>query len=275
MTAWLLAASLLIGTSSAAAQSLPVQVSVSGKTATASIGLPGQPMADMTLTFSDARNLKASNLGISAQLVSVTDPDLLSRLSDPQLVQLLSTLPLLITVEPPAASGLSLDRTVRVEVHTHALPYSAGSPFRLFKAPQGGMFRDITDEIAPGSVRARGTTSGFSQFLVLADLRETGTVITEKFDWLRARVNGLPSSVKAGYAANLDAAEAACAAGNHADALVALDTIRANASAHAGNELSQTWNAGDAETAVNQAGGLMAGVATLRYSIEFLRDYGQ
>ena len=51
-----------------------------------------------------------------------------------------------------------------------------------------------TDEIAPGSVRARGTTGGFSQFLVLTDVRETGAVVQDKFDWLRARIEAVPAT---------------------------------------------------------------------------------
>ena len=70
-----------------------------------------------------------------------------------------SLFPLLVTIEPPQAGGLAFHRTVRVEVHTHALVYSAGSNYRLFKAPLGGSFKDITDDVAPGSVRATRRTS--------------------------------------------------------------------------------------------------------------------
>jgi hypothetical protein len=256
-----------------------VQVSVSGNTATARIGLPGLlglpdlTLVDMTLAFSEARNLSPSSLGISAELVSLNDLNLLSRLGDVQLTQLVSSLPELITIEPPATASLSFDRTVRTEVHTHLLPYTAGSRFRLFKASLGEGFRDITDEVAPGSVRARGTTSGFSQFLILLDLRPTDWVVAEKLGWLRNRIDNLPASVRDDYASHLDVAEAALADDDYSGALIALEMIRANASAQAGEELSQEWLAGN--TLVNQAGGLMEGVATLRFSIEYLRDYGQ
>lgn len=260
-------------TGHALAQALPVQVTVSGNTATAKIGALAHPLADVTLTFDDASGLSASSLGISAQAVSLNNPSLLARLPDLQLTQLQGALPLLITIEPPAGGGLSFKRTVRVEVHTHALAYTAGSSYRLFKAPLGGAFRDITDEVAPGSVRARGTTGGFSQFLVLADLRPTGDVIDAKFDWLRARVAAFPASVRAGHEASIDAAEAAVAAGNYVSAIAELDTLRANAASQAGNALTQQWQAGGGS--VNQAGELMAGAATLNFSIAYLRDYGQ
>lgn len=269
----LLAPVLLAATASADAQSLPVQVATSANTATVEIGVSGQPLAEIILTFDDARGLDASSLGVSAQLVSLTDPALLARLPDPLLTQLDSALPLLVTIEPPMLGGLAFDRTVRVELHTHALPYSAGSSYRLFKAPLNGPFRDITDEIAPGSVRARGTTGGFSQFLVVTDVRETGTVVAQKFDWLRARVAALPTTERPLFDAQIDAAESAIAAGEFADAIAALDAIRAHASARAGNGLTEEWRA--TRDVDNQAGEIIAGTATLKYSVAYLRDYGQ
>jgi hypothetical protein len=269
-----LLAGLLLASRPASAQALPVDVSVSGDTATIEIGgMPGHPLADMTLTFDDASGLSASSLGVSAKLVSLSDPVLLSRLPDLQLTQLDSALPLLVTVEPPATGGLSFERTVRVEIHTHALAYEAGSSYRLFKAPLGGAFRDITDEIAPGSVRARGTTGGFSQFLVLADLRETGTVIDTKLAWLRGRVAMLPAGERGAFDALLDDAEAAIATGNHAAAIAALDSVRARAAARAGTPIADTWRA--TRTVENHAGELIAGAATLAYSVAYQRDYGQ
>ncbi|HEU4774966.1 MAG TPA: DUF6689 family protein [Lysobacter sp.] len=268
-------AALLFGAGQAAAQSVavPVQVDVSGNTAIIGIGSASEPLAELILTFDDARGLSASSLGVSAQLVNVSDPTLLTRLPGQTLARLDPALPLMITVEPPPLGGLSFNRTVRVEVHTHALPYTAGSSLRLMKAPLNGAFRDITDEIAPGSVRARGTTGGFSQFLVLTDLRKTGVVLDQKFSWLRARIAALPSSERAAFDTYLDAAESAVANGDHAEAIGALDEIRARASARAGLGLTQQWRA--TRDVENQAGEIIAGASTLRYSVAYLRDYGQ
>ena len=110
--------------------------------------------------------------------------------------------------------GLSFRGTGRIEVHTHALVYAVGSPYRVLKAPLGGPFRDITDEVAQGSVRARGTYGGFSQFLIVADLRETGDVVDTKIAWLRARVAALPMGERAAFAALLDTVETGVAQAN-------------------------------------------------------------
>jgi len=264
---------LLLCAPLASAQSQPVQVSVSGNRATATIGAPLQPLAEVILDFDAPVGLTPSSLGISANLVSVTDPALLARLPSAQLNQLSSAFPLLVTIEPPQAGGLKF-RTVRVEVHTHALVYSVGSSYRLFKAPLNGAFADITDEIAQGSVRARGTTGGFSQFLVLADLRDTEAVVIDKIASLRARVDTLPSSEQAGFEDLLDTIEEELATADYGDAIVATRAVaqRARDRAAAGAIASQ-WRA--TRDVQNPAGELIAGAATLEFSIAYQRDFGQ
>jgi hypothetical protein len=248
-----------------------VTVEVAGNTATAEIELAGVG-AELILTFDGATNLSAQSLGVSAQLVSLTDPLLLARLPSTSLTTLPAALPLLITVEPPSLGGLSLVNTVRAEIHTHALPYTAGSSFRLFKAPLNGPFRDITDEVAPGSVRTRGTTGGFSQFLVLADVRSTSSVIAEKFGWMRARSAALPALERAPIDAHLDAAEIALAEARYADAIAAVDALRARVSARSGSFIPNQWT--PAQRDANLAGDLLGGAASLKFSIGYLRDYG-
>jgi hypothetical protein len=268
----LMLAALLLWAGVAQAQVVPVATTVSGNVATVQVGTPTQPLAEVTLTFDDASGLSASSLGVSARLVDITDPALLSRLSG-SLLQLDSVFPLLITIEPPATGGLAFHRTVRVEVHTHALAYTPGSSYRLFKAPLNGTFRDITDEVAPGSVRARGTTGGFSQFLVLTDLRETDSVIATKTAWLRNRIDALPVAEQPAFDALLDGFQSALATGSYADAIAALDAFRARAADRAGTALADEWRA--TRDTDNQAGELMAGAATLKFSTAYLRDYGR
>lgn len=263
---------LVLSPLSASAQTLPMQVSVSGNTATAVIGNPLNPWADVTLTFENASNLSASSLGLSARLLTNQDGLLLSRLPDVQLNQIDPAFPLLLTIEPPAGGGLQF-RTVRVDVHTHALVYAPGSSYRLFKAPLNGAFTDITDEVAPGSVRARGTTGGFSQFLVLTDLRQSGDVVASKVASLRARVATLPIGERPAFDGLLDQVETAVAGNDYAAAIVAADQIRSRATARAGVQLADVWRS--ARDTDNQAGDLIAKSASLRFSLAYLRDFGE
>lgn len=270
---WLAAIVCAAGTLTAAgvasAQALPVSIEASGNIAHARIGLPGATLADVTLVFEDASNLSASSIGITAERVDIAA--LSSRLPDANLTQLSSALPLLITIEPPAGGGLSFRNTGRVEIHTHALVYSLGSSFRLLKAPLNGAFRDVTDEIAQGSVRARGTYGGFSQFLIVSDLRATGDVIGEKFSYLRGRVDTLPTSEQASFDELLDSAQAAVARADYASAISSIDAFRARATGR-GGAIANEWRA--TRDVENQAGELAAGAATLRFSVAYLRDFG-
>lgn len=267
---------LCLATSAAWAQSgtpLPVSVTASGNQADIVIGAPGQTLADVSLDFQDASGLSPASLGASAALVDVLDPALLARLPSTTLTTLPGALPLLVTIEPPAAGGLSFRNTGRLEIHTHAIPYSIGSSFRVFKASLGGPFRDVTDEIAKGSTRARTTYGGFSQFLILLDLRPSGLVIDEKLAWLRGRVAALPASERGAFDAYLDQAETAVDAADHAAALAAIDALRARAQARAGQYIPNQWRA--TRDTENLAGDLVAGANTLAFSVAYQRDFGQ
>lgn len=255
----------------AGAQSLPVQVDVAGNVATVVVGTATNPLADVTLTFDAPSGLSAANLGVRAELVSATDPTLLSRLPG-NLASIDTSFPLMLTIEPPAG-GLAFERMVKVEIHTHALPYTYGSSYRLFKAPLGGAFRDITTEIAQGSVRARGTTGGFSQFLVLTDVRRSDDVVAEKLERLRTRIATLPADEAAPLEILRASAARSVADARYEDALSQLDDLAARVTLRAGVGIPQVWTAGGGSQ--NTAGELLAGVGTAKFSIAYLRNFGR
>lgn len=263
---------LWVATSAVQAQNLPVRVTVSGNHANASIGLPHAPAAEFSIAFDDASGLTAASLGLSARTVSLTDAALLARLPDANLTQLSANFPLLISVAPPSHGGLAFNRTWNAEIHTHLLPYTAGSLFRVFKAEPGGVFRDITQDIQPGSVRARSSGGHFSEFLILTDLRPTGVVIGEKFAHLRAFTAPLSIADRDVLEALIDGAELAVAEERFADAIAQLDELRAETSARAGTSIPQHWRA--QRDQVNAAGELMATANSLKFSVGYLRDYG-
>ena len=266
----------LAGAADARAQSspvtLPVAVDIAGNIATVRIGNPAAPLADLTLDFDDATGLTPAALGIGAQLVPLTDPTLLARFPAGSLTAIPSALPLMITVEPPRLGGLVQRRLVHVELHTHALPYTTASPLRLFKAQLGGSFRDITESVRPGSVRTRGTTPGWSQFVVVADLRPTQQVVAEKFAALSATLDAVAPAEAAPLRTELDACQQAVDDGRFGDASVALDSFVARVSERAGSTIPDTWRA--TRDTRNLAGELLSGASTLGFSIGVLRDVG-
>jgi hypothetical protein len=250
---------------------LPVQVTVATNSAEVRIGSSTAPLADLSIRFDDATGLSAANLGITAQTINISNPALLARLPS-SLTSIPGALPLLITVEPPLSGGLVQKRVTHVELHTHALAYVSGSPLRLFKAPLNGPFRDITESVQPGSVRTRGTTPGWSQFIVIVDLRPSTTVIAEKIAYLRNELGLLSSAEAAPLASYLNTAEAAVAAGQYDDAAVAIDAFIARVASRSGTYIPDTWRA--ARDLHNSAGELLSGANTLQFSVGFLRDYG-
>ena len=276
----LLGAGTLVATSAARAGLLgnllprlvPVTVQASGDTATVQVKLLDQSLADLTLNFDDATGLTPAALGIGAQLVPLTDPTLLARFPAGSLTAIPSALPLMITVEPPRLGGLVQRRLVHVELHTHALPYTTASPLRLFKAQLGGKFRDITESVRPGSVRTRGTTPGWSQFVVVADLRPTQQVVAEKFAALSATLDAVAPAEAAPLRTELDACQQAVDDGRFEDASVALDSFVARVSERAGSTIPDTWRA--TRDTRNLAGELLSGASTLGFSIGVLRDVG-
>lgn len=180
---------LLLSLGSVASKADPVELTVQGNKVEAVINLSGNVSADLTLTFENSVGLTADNIGITAQLIDITDLSLLNRLPDSVNFNLLAAFPMLITIEPPSTKGFAFSGLATVDIHTHNLEYLPGTPLRFFKAPLNGQFEDITATMGSGSYRARGTTGKFSQFLIVADLRPVLTVVNTKYNRLSNKLS--------------------------------------------------------------------------------------
>src|SRR3546814_13757910 len=104
-----------------------------------------------------------------------------------------------------------------------------------------------------------------AQLRLVAGLRPTGAWIASKSSALRSRVATLPDSEQPAFSAQLDAVETSVANHDYANAIAATDLISQRALARAGNGLLDEWRA--TRDADNQAGELLAGAATLKFSI--------
>ena len=261
---------LLFGTFSFA--HADVTVNVSGNTATATIVLPGDVGADLTLSFDSAQNLSAPNLGITAQLVNVNASGLLARLPDSLLDSVPAAFPVLITIEP--SGDFSFTNSYLLSVHTHNLSYAPGTPLRLFKAPLGGNFVDITEDVLPGSVDTRGREGGFSQFLIVADLRPNSVVAAGKFSALNTRIANaaMPTLLRSQLNATLASAQTAFNANDYVTAISYVDSFRSQVQAAAGTDLANVWRA--ARDLDNTAGSLDGMASTLRFTLARLLYFG-
>ncbi len=259
---------LLAAALPAAGQGIPGIASwtVTGDSAQLVVSLPGGLGGDLTLSFEDAVGLNLANLGISAQVINPFSLAILTRLPSGSST---TGLPVLLRIEPPSAGGLAFSGIVTLELHTHNLSYLAGSPLRLFSAPLGGPFRDITTAMGAGSYRARGTSGGFSEFLILADLRPVNQVITGKLDRLEQLLDGytssMPSPLYADLEARLEDIRDAHERGATAEAIQGVDEFLAVVQEHAGTDIPNVWRS--ARDVQNVAGYLRAGALTLRFSL--------
>jgi hypothetical protein len=281
--AWLLLALLAFAAPAARAQ---VVVDIVGDTALATISLQDAAgtvyTAEVTIEFDDPHNLRVDSLGLGAQLVDPADPALAARL--PSGVHVDPAFPMMVTVAAPAlgtlflssamtgpgtSRSLSFNDTYEFEFHTPDLVYTPNSPYRLLKAPVGGRFDDITDDVRSGSTRARGRGGAFSQFLIASDSRLQLTVALGKVialdtrvlasilgDVLRADLLGLLAEVQTALLVPL----VGCS-----NALAPLDRFIAEVQANAGNGIANLWRA--QRDVANDAGEMESLAQTLRFSL--------
>lgn len=186
---------ILISLGSSVGLADPVEVTVQGNKVEAVINLTGNVSADLTLTFENSVGLTPDNIGITAELINITDLSILNRLPSLLDINLLAAFPMLITIEPPSNKGFAFSGLATVDIHTHNLEYLPGTPLRFFKAPLNGQFEDITATMGSGSYRARGTTGKFSQFLIVADLRPVLTVVNTKYNRLSNSLTGFSTQI--------------------------------------------------------------------------------
>ena len=245
------------------------QVTINGNTVVAQVDLLGILGTEFRLQFESVQNLSAQNLGLGARLVNPLDPSLLQRLPEDGLGGLLSVaLPIAISVNPPANGGLRFQNTVSAEIHTHLLGYSIDSPLRLYKSPHDGEFFDMTGAVLPGSVRTRGNTGGFSDFIVVLDLLPSEEHAEDKYDYLAARSANpaIASAVRTMLAQDLAASRAAFAAGNYASAQQQLALFVQHVRANAGSAIPNEWRS--QRDRDNIAGDLLGYAGSLAFSID-------
>jgi Family of unknown function (DUF6689) len=244
---------------------------ITGNSISITISQPGGLTADLTLSFEDVTGLSLLNIGLSAQLINPNDPALVARLPGGSIA-----FPVLLRIEPPVAGGLSFRGITNLDLHTENLQYTAGCPLRLFSAPLGGPFEDITVAMGAGSYRVRGTEGGFSEFLIVSDSRPVDQVIATKFDRLEEELDeyaaAMPAALYEDLAARLAAARGDFAGGATLAAIQKIDGFLSVVQQHSGTEIPNVWRS--ARDVENVAGYLRAGAMTLRFSLSLKSELG-
>jgi hypothetical protein len=260
-----LATALLWAAPSLAADGI-YSVTVAGNVATADIAL-GATSATLTVRFENVVGLNADSLGLSAKLVDPLAPGFVGRL--PSGVSLPGAFPLVVKIAPPASGGLSFSGVVAVELYTHDLQYTAGSPLRIYSSPDGGAFTDITTDVGAGSIRTGGSKPDFSEFIIAADVRPLATVIQSKYSKLASLLNqhagSMGSALYSELAGLYNASQSAYAGGNLVAAIEYLEAFAEKVKASSGSGIPDVWRS--SRDLTNVAGSLRSAAATLRYSL--------
>ncbi|AXV66292.1 hypothetical protein D0907_13895 [Pseudoalteromonas lipolytica] len=246
-----------------------VSVNVQGNTVEAVINLPANISADIILEFENAVGLTADNIGITAEIIDITSLNLLQRLPNSSNISLQALFPMMITIEPDTSGGFSFSGVASVDIHTHNLEYTAGTPLRFFKAPLGGEFKDITTTMGAGSYRARGSTGRFSQFIIVADLRPATVVINTKFNDLQTALNAFSSQIDSVVYSTLlqDVADInqAIMTLDYSSASSEVSQFINNVKANRGQAIPDVWRS--SRDVDNVMGELIAYANTLRFSL--------
>ena len=251
----------------AASAAEPLDVTVDGNELVANLQVAGGFSARLTVTFENVVGLSAESLNVSAMAIDPLDPGLLNRLGA-AVSRIPSGFPMLVEIEPDPDRGLSFSGTVNVELYTHDLEFVAASPLRLYSAPLGGSFEDITVSHGSGSYRSGGTKGNFSEFIIVAEARTPHAAAGDKLQSLRNLLDASAASMSAGIYSDLSnllgAAESAYAAGSLVAAVTYVEAF-ADAVEKQGNAIPNVWSA--SHNLENIGGKLRGKAETLRFSL--------
>lgn len=260
---------LLVSAVPLGAQGL-VNTVVSGNEVSTTLSLPGGLGAGLTIRFEEVVGLTTTNLGLSAEVLNPFSWPLLSRLSGALLP---GGFPVMIRIAPPTSGGLSFSGVVSVDIHTHNLNFLSALPLRFFAATPGGPFSDITVSAGAGSYRACGNKGGFSDFLIVLDLRPVDWVIKGKFNQLKGILESnegrIAPAVYDDLADLLDDARDEYDDGHIAASVEKVEDFIAEVEQHSGADIPDVWRS--ARDLVNVAGYLRSAAGTLRFSLNLKR----
>ena len=257
----------VLGSSPPAGAQGVTDLEVVGNVVTGVIELPGGLLADLTLTFEEQSGLDLETLSFSARVINPLDLLLRNRL--PPGVGIAVPLPVILEIEPTAASDLEFQGMYTLELHTHNLVYTPDTRLRIFKAPAGGRFVDVTQAMGMGSYRARAGGKSFSDFLIALDLRTDNSVINGKYDdldaTLRANAARIDPAVYQQLRGLFTASRNAYRAGRVPAAIGYLEAFATTVVDNSGAKIPDVWRANAA--LVNVAGELRVEAGTLRFSL--------
>lgn len=263
-----LAVFLISAQSSLATPVAPVKLEFNNNSIEAEFTLNSAIEVDLSLAFDNSIGLHPSNFDITAELVSLTDPDVLNRLPS-SLVQMRAAFPVVVSVKPKAGAGFGFEGMAAIELYTKAMHYNSNIPLRIFRSHDNGTFEDITMLTSAGSIRARGNLGGFSDFMIMLDTRLPDAVISHKYQLAEQLLTDNRSDIEATLLNQIDtqmtSLDSALSGLDYSQALTATDALISLIDNASGNDIPDVWRSSN--DLVNVKGEMLTWLNTLRYSL--------
>ena len=248
---------------------LPQQISFDDNEIEATIAVSSTVEVDIKIEFDNAVGLNASNIDISAELLLPTDLSVVNRLPS-SLVTATSGFPVVISISPKPNAGFAFEGMAMIELYTKALHFNPA--LRLFRSHANGQFEDITQLTAAGSIRSRGNTGSFSDFMILMDLRVPEDVIESKYARIEQFVADQSSHISpvilSALNAQLNFLHDDLSGADYTAALGVVDTLIDLVENCNGDFMADVWRSSD--DLVNVEGELLTQLHTLRFSLRTL-----
>lgn len=247
---------------------MPTNVTISENKLQAKLNVTNLIALDLVVEFENSIGLSANNLDISATLVTPNDASVLDRLSSND-ISLISSFPVVVSITPKADSGFGFEGLASVEIYTKAVDYNAAMPARLFRSHANGDFEDITTMVSAGSIRARGSTGSFSDFVIVLDQRASAAQINDTFSQLNQLVSLhsdlLSPALATSLQASLNNLQSALVINDYVAALAVVDGLITLVESASNEQISTVWRSSN--DLVNMQGELLTRLKTLRYSL--------
>ncbi|MFT4938880.1 MAG: hypothetical protein ACI88A_001911 [Paraglaciecola sp.] len=249
----------------------PVSVTVDGNKLQAKLSVTQTIEIDLLLEFENSIGLSTSSIDISATLVDINDASVLSRLSSTD-IAVIPSFPVIVSVTPKSDAGFSFEGLASIEIYTKAVDYNASMPARIFRSHANGAFEDITSMVSVGSIRSRGNTGSFSDFMILLDERDDDDMIADKFTQL-AQVLSQHSALSSVALATslqtkLDAINNALVLINYSATLVAVENMIGLVESANSANISTVWRSSN--DLVNLQGELLTHLKALKYTLRVM-----
>ena len=228
----------------------------------------GEHDVRIDLEFEDAFVIDPEDLEIMGEPIDVNSSAIRDRL--PEGVHVPEEFPVLIRINPKAGVSQAFNGIFEIELQTDSLRFLGGTPLRLFKAPDGGAFEDITRTYGLGSFRVRGAGGRFSEFLVVEDMRPVEAVVSGKFQDVDQVVadnaDELPAALRRELRNAIAQIQQSVGQGDLGQAIEGIETLIVTIEDNSGEGIPALWRSG--EGSINVAGELISALESLIFSLE-------